>query len=484
MSSSIKNYLYNVAYKVFALIVPLLTAPYLARVIGADGIGAYSYTHSIAYIFTIIAKLGVVNYGSRCIARNRDNREIVSRLFSEIYFLQVFTTAVSLLGYAVLLKLYSRENLSLFLINGICIIGIFFDIDWLFYGVEDFKSIALRNVIVKILTTISIFLFVRQSDDLILYTFILASSEVVRYVALWKGIRKHATIAHVGYRNTFSHFPSVFILFIPLIATSLYRVASKIMLGYMDDLFSTGIYESADKIVYLCLGFVTALEAVMMPKSAYLLQTDRTTEFQRSLHISFVFVVALTSAMSFGLVGIAKNFVPLFYGPDFTDCISVLSLLAISLIGIGWANVIRTQYIVPLGRDRIYVFGTIIGLVVVGILNVFFIPLWSVGGAAIGTTIAEFCVAIYLSVAVHRELPLRGIFVQVIPFVIIGLIMALFLRLIGSISSVPSLSILLFQLIFGVFFYVGASCLYLFFSDKMLFYFLVRKVQQVFIKLF
>ena len=259
MSSSIKNYLYNVAYKVFALIVPLLTAPYLARVIGADGIGAYSYTHSIAYIFTIIAKLGVVNYGSRCIARNRDNREIVSRLFSEIYFLQVFTTAVSLLGYAVLLKLYSRENLSLFLINGICIIGIFFDIDWLFYGVEDFKSIALRNVIVKILTTISIFLFVRQSDDLILYTFILASSEVVRYVALWKGIRKHATIVHFGYKNTFSHFPSVFILFIPLIATSLYRVASKIMLGHMDDLYSTGIYESADKVVYLCLGFVTAL---------------------------------------------------------------------------------------------------------------------------------------------------------------------------------------------------------------------------------
>ncbi len=459
-ASATQNYIYNTLYKVLTFITPLITAPYLARVIGRDAVGIFSYTYAIAYNFTLLAKLGLISYGSRAVARVRDDKTLLSKTFSEIYLMQLLTTAFASIVYFVYALAFATDYKTIILVNGLYVLGIAFDIDWLFYGLENFKMTSMRNAVVKVLTVFAILLFVKTKEDLLIYVIIMVASDMIRFLSIWIHFHKCTYFSKIKFSDCLRRFKPNLLLFVPVIATSIYRSMDKIMLGAMSTMSETGLYENSEKIVFMLLGFITSLESVMMPRISNLLETGRKKDALASIDKSFTFVIFLTSAMAFGVCGITERFVPLFYGSEFLGVISLLPWLAVTLIFIGWANVIRTQYVIPVGKDTLYLWSTVIGAVSNLIINYLLIPKLGAFGAVIGTIVAELSVACFLSAVVRKQLPIFTYLKKNCAFIAFGVVMAVITHFCGKIFASSYIS-LLFQVFVGAAFYLTASLFYL-----------------------
>ena len=478
MKTSIsKNYIYNASYKAFTLLTPIITAPLLAREIGKEGIGIFSYTYSIAYNFMLLAKLGLIAYGSRCIARVRDDQEKLSHVFTEIYLLQITSTIFASIGYYFYVIFFSIDYKTILLINGLYVLSILFDIDWLFYGIEQFKTISLRNAFIKFLTVVFIVLFVRARYGLMTYVVIMVASDLIRFISVWVCFSKITSFVKVKADEVFKHLKPCAVLFIPVIATSVYRTMDKVMLGTMSTMDETGLYENSEKIIYMLLGFVTSLDMVMMPRITNILKNGDKNSALKAIRNSMVFIVALTSAMAFGVIGITNRFIPFFYGKDFLGCTKLLPPLAITLVFIGWANVIRTQYVMPKGLDRHYVYSTIIGAIVNLIVNFIFIPFLSSMGAVIGTIFAELSVAIYLSTIARKSLPIIIVLKTTFFFPVIGILMSFLVNLIGCHINNIYLCLLL-QISFGTSFFLLLSIYYFKFFQPDFYFAIVDLLQN------
>lgn len=421
--SAKKNFIYNVMYQILVLIIPLITAPYLSRIVGADGVGIYSYSYSIVYYFMIFCLLGVNNYGNRTIAKTKKNREEMSKNFWGIYFFQLFLGIILLLGFYTYIFLFVKQYKKIFIIQSLFIVSSMLDINWLFFGLEEFKKTILRNSILKVLSLLLIFQFVKNRDDLWKYTLIMAGTTLMSQLVLWGFLPKYVSKVKLSLSEVIVHIKSNFLLFIPVIAVSLYKMMDKIMLGNMTSISEVGVYENAEKITSVPLTIITALGTVMLPRISKILSEGKEHEAKIYILKSINFVVFLSSAMCCGLIVIGNDFAPLFFGKEFQKTGQLIMILSITLPFIAFANVIRTQYLIPKEEDLIYIKSVFLGAVVNLFINIIMIPKFLSVGAAIGTVLAEMTVMIFQTVSIRRELDIKKSFFEIIPFIIKSTIM-------------------------------------------------------------
>ena len=460
MSSIRKNFLYNAAYQLLLILLPLITTPYISRVLGADRIGVYTYTYTIANYFMLAAMLGVKNYGNRSIAAVRDNRKQLRKVFWEIYGLQFLCAALALAAYLVFIFVFETENRTIFLIQGIYVFSGMMDVSWLFFGLEKFKITVTRNIAVKLLSLGCIFLFVRTADDLWVYTLIMALGLFLSQAYLWHYVRRYARWYPPKLRAMFSHLGPELVLFVPVIAVSLYKMMDKIMLGQMSDFAQVGFYESAEKIINIPMGVITALGTVMLPRMSNLAAKSQTAESRRYIRNSMLFAMFMACGMTFGIAGVAKDFVPLFLGDEFLPSIALLQVLTPTILFIAWANVIRTQYLIPNHRDRSYILSVLLGAVVNLIINALLIPRMAAMGAVIGTVCAEAAVCICQTMMVRQNLPIRRYRQDALPFLGLGLGMYVLLLVIRPLLPGGAVTVVV-QIALGAAFYSAASGAYL-----------------------
>ena len=262
-----KNYIYNLLYEVVSLLVPLITIPYTSKVLGADKIGLYSYTYSIVTYFTYFAVLGTTVYARREIAYNQDNLENRTQLFWEIILLRIINATISIIVYFLYVINYSYNIISI--IQGMYIIVIITDITWIFQGMEDFGTIVLRNIIVKIISVIFIFAFVKSSSDFIMYLVGLILFSLVGNLFLWKNLCKYIGKPFGLKLKPFKHIKGSIMLFIPTIASQVYLQLDKTMIGiFTNTNIENGYYEQAQKIIIICATILTTFGTVMAPKIA------------------------------------------------------------------------------------------------------------------------------------------------------------------------------------------------------------------------
>lgn len=267
MNSVKKNFIYNIVYQLLIMVIPLITAPYLARVIGSAGVGTYSYTYSIVYYFMMITMLGVNNYGNRSIAKARNDRHQLSKTFWGIYLFQLALGILMLVLYLGFTFFFEVKYTKIALIQSLFIISAILDINWFYFGLEKFKITITRNAVLKILSVILIFGFVRHSDDLWKYTLIMSGTTVLSQFVLWTVIRKEIELVKISLHDITQHIKSNLVLFIPVIAVSLYKMMDKIMLGYLVNVTEVGYYENAEKIMNIPQTFIAALGTVMLPQN-------------------------------------------------------------------------------------------------------------------------------------------------------------------------------------------------------------------------
>lgn len=475
MSSLLRNFLYNFSYQALLFIIPLITIPYISRVLGPENIGVHSYTLSIATYFLLIAMLGLKNYGNRTIARSQGNKEQLSKDFWGIYVLQISTSLIMTLLY---LFYIFYINQSYFLISAIQILIVLsaaVDISWFFFGIEKFKTAAIRGMGIRILGTICVFIFIKESSDLWLYVLIMGISTFMSHLALWPSLFKHISLVRISKANVLPHIKPTIILFIPVMAVSLYNIMDKIMLGSISTMAQLGFYENAERIITIPFTLIAALGTVMIPRMSNLVAKGHIEKNKRYLDITMKYVIIMSSGMAFGIAAIAPIFTPVFFGNQFIPVSFLIQLMSVVIIIKAWANIIRTQYLIPSLRDKDYIFSVMIGAIVNLIANFILIKPLGALGAVIGTIVAELSVSIYQTLVVRKELDIKRYLSNGWPFIIVGFLMFIIVRGVSSYLSVNVISVFI-QVGIGFIIYSMFCLIILYFSKDKLFIRIMKKI--------
>ena len=479
MSSSIKkNYLYNVLYQILTIIIPLVTTPYISRILGAERIGVYSFRMSIAQYFVMFAMLGISNYGQRTCASVRENRKEVSKTFCEIYLCQLLMSFLSIFIYIIMSFSLNGEQRIVSLILVLYVVSALLDVTWFFNGMEEFRLLTIRNAVVKILSVALIFVFVKCENDLWKYTLIMSTGTLIGVVIYWPILHKWIDFKKVEFSKVIQHFKPIIILFIPVIAVSLYRYMDKIMLGLLGTMTEIGYYENSEKIINMPLGFINALGIVMLPRMSNLLSKElKRSEANRMINYSMLFVCFLSCGMAFGIGGIAPNVVALLMGEDFSPCVILIRILATTMIFFSFANVIRTQYLIPRKKDKSYIISVFSGAIVNLAMNYLLIPKFQSIGAAIGTVMAEATVCFVQAFAVRNEMNIKKYALRGIPFVLFGTMMYNIVSRLSNVFHNVLISTLI-QIFVGIVVYVLISAIYICFSEKEIYYKLLHSLKK------
>lgn len=465
MSSIKKNFSYNLVYQILNLVILLVTSPYIARVLGPDKSGIYSYTYSVANFFLLAAMLGVNNYGNRSIALIRDDKEKLSKTFSSIYVLQLLTSAISVTAYVIYLVWIVDANRTVALVQGVYLMSAAFDINWFFFGLEKFKLTVTRNMVIRILSLVGIFVFVKDQNDLILYTFVMAGSQLLSTLALWPYVRKLTKFRRPTWAEVAHHIKPNLVLFIPVLAISIYNVMDKIMLGIMSTDAQVGYYEYSERILQIPMAIINALGMVMLPRMSNLVQKGEKELSRKYIANSMYFTIWISMATTFGLAAIAPVFTVVFYGKQYTACIALITALTVMIPCKAWANVVRTQYLLPNSQDMIYVVSVIAGAVVNVVLNAVLITRYDAMGAVIATIFAEYTVMLIQTFKTRKELEFGNYLKKGWIYVVFGIIMYIAVSFIGN-GRKASVMLLLIELAAGGAVYCGLSIVYLLLTGK------------------
>ena len=429
--STRKNAAYNVAYRMFSVLLPLVTAPYLSRTVGTDGVGLYSLAWSVSYVFCLIGMLGLNDYGVRTIAQARDNREELDRTFSGIWQMQLMVAGVTLLFWLGYVFLVAGEEKTIALHLTMMSVSCLCSFDWCLMGLDIFKPIALRNTFVKSAAAACVFIFVKNRDDLWIYAFVWSLATLLGNLSCAATLRGKVRYRRVSMGETLKHLKPCAVLFMSVMAVNIYRTMDKVMVSTIAGVHENGLYENAEKIIYCLSGFISAIGTVMMPKVAGMQKRGETERIARHIDRSMDLVICMVSAMSFGVAAVADRFAPLFYGDAFRYSGTLMIPLAFTLIMIGFANVIRTQVVLPQKRDSIFVKSVCCGAVVNLAANACLIPSMKSMGAVVGTLLAEMTVPVVQYIILQKELPYRKYISYVGVYAVIGGIMLACVRLVG-----------------------------------------------------
>lgn len=461
----ITNFIYSSGYQILKIVLPLITIPYVTRVLGADNLGIYNYTNACAVYFAMFAFLGFENYGNRLIAQKRDDQQELNRAFTSAYCLQIISSTIAIVAYTAYILVFCQDNRLIAWIQMLYIASEAFNVTWLYFGLEQFKTNVIINLIVRLLAFASTFLFVRDQNDLPLYTLICAGSTLLSTLLLWLHMRKYVSFVKVSLHDVRSHTKGCFILFFPVLVISIYRTMDKIMLGNMSMMSEVAIYSYADKIVEMPYGIIAALGVVMLPRMSNYYKNGEKQMAERSIEVSMRFMLFMSCAMAFGLMGIGRTFAPIYFGKAFTKCGTLIMVIAPMIIIRACANVVRTQYLLPNKRDKDYIISILIGVIINLVLNSLMIPKWESTGAAVATLFAESFVALYQIFACRKELPVVRYTLRNWFFLLAGMIMFGAIYMFGK-SARVSLLTLIEQIGLGVLLYLIFAGGYLYLFDK------------------
>lgn len=437
-----KNYFYNATYQILAIIIPLITTPYLSRILGSEKIGIYSYTLSITTYFILFGSLGVAMYGQREIAYIQKDIGKRSKTFFEIFIMKCITLTISLLIFYIVFC-HTGQYSMYYKILILEIIANAIDISWYFQGLEEFKKTVKRNMLVKIISVICIFLFIKKEGDFNKYFFIYVLSNFVGNLSLWFYLPKYIVKVKISELNIMKHLKPTIILFIPQIASQIYTVLDKTMIGVIVvDKSEVGYYEQAQKIIKLLMTIATSLGIVMMPRIAATYAENNLKKVKEYMNKSFSFIMLLAFPLMLGMISVSNKFVPIFYGEGYEKVVPLLCIISPIIVLIGLSNVMGIQYLLPTKQQNKYTLSVIIGAVVNFTFNLLLIFKFQSIGASVATVIAELAVTTTQFVLLRKEISVKDIIKISYKYIIASIIMFLFSVAIGTLITNNLLSII------------------------------------------
>lgn len=402
-----KNFVYNFINEILVLIVPLITTPYLSRVLQEEIIGRISYSNSIVTYFVLFANLGFSIYGQRQIARCRDNQEEKSKAFWEIIILKMIFTTVSLIVlYSISFSVSFGDNYNLYiLILSLEIINVYFDFTFLFKGEEEFKTIAIRSIITKLISLIGIFTFVKTKDDVWIYLVFFSGSTLVSNLLMLPAVIKSISKCKISELNLKKHIlPSIYI-FLPTLAVTIYSVFDKTMIGLLSPNpdYDNGCYDRAYKINSIALVLVSVVSTILLPRNAYEYAKGNYEKYNSNLNFYTNYVFFIGLPLIAGFLVLSNNLSSWYLGEGFADVPLLTKIMAIRFVISGF-NVLFNQHVFIIrSEEKIPMISNFSAAAINVALNFILIPYMGAVGAAITTSISELTVCIISGVIAVKK---------------------------------------------------------------------------------
>lgn len=430
------NYIYNILYQLVKVVMPIIIVPYTMGHLGETTLGISDFASNIASWFILFGTLGANVYGNRQIARVRDNEEDRSRTFFEIITMQIINMSIALFLYVAYTYFFVKENQIIYVLHCLTIISSAFEITWFYYGVEDFKTVSIRNIIIKIVGVGLIMLFVKSPADLWLYVVINSGTDLLGQVIMYAKLREYIHFVRFNvFKGYMKHIGATFTLFVPTIAISVYTLLDQTMLGFLtDDTANVALYKAAQGFVKMFLYFITSIGSVMMPRIANRYEkSNNSDEVNRYLNTTFHLAIFLAIPMMMAMIVVSPYFIP-WYLPEQLTIISLIQYSSPIVLFISISNVFGMQYLVPTGHNKEYTTSVIAGAVINCIVNLILIPKHAGVGAAIGSVCAEFAVMFVQFLFVRDKIEIHA-FKSFLLYVIASIAMSVAVVIIGNIMG-------------------------------------------------
>ncbi len=455
-----KNFVFQATYQMVILVVPLIVSPFLTRKLGSKALGIYTYTFSIAYYFVIVAMLGINKYGQRVVADKRNDIVSLRKTVWSLYAVHWSVSLITFVAYTVYLLFFCENDREIATIQTFYVISAMFDITWLFYGLEKFRIVAIRNAIVKLITTVCIFIFINSPEDLFIYTIIMAVSAFVGQVIMFPSMVSAIPPIHVTRFELREHIRPLLILFVAVIAATLYTVFDKTLLGIMMSMEDVAFYEYADKIINVPKTFIAIFSTILYPRACALASKNKIAKLREMMIISLLLTCMVGFIAVFLILAIGNELVTLYYGTGFSMSGKITVAMSPLILIIGIGEVFRSQCIYPFKRDKFMVKVLLLNAFTNIIVSILFIPRIGVMGAVLGTICAEL-LGLLIEVYYSRKFFNYSVIKKcVMPFGFIGMITYLVLLVMKWCMEIK-LSTIIIMFIVGVGMYAALTLIYL-----------------------
>ncbi|MDT2597934.1 oligosaccharide flippase family protein [Enterococcus dongliensis] len=454
MRNVAKNFIYQSIFQVMKIIIPIITIPIVSKALGPPGVGLYNYTNSIAQYFVLVASLGVAMYGNREIALAYNRKENISTLFWELFFFKAIFTIAVLVVYLIVVSFF--ENRLILYVQGITILAVLFDISWFFMGIEDFKKTSICNLIVQTGTFLAILFFIKDSSDLLIYTFIQTMGLLLSQSLVWLFTRNYIKIEKISIANIFSHLKGSIAFFIPEVAILLYTNLNKTVLGIFLGSAAVGYYTNSFTINIIFTTVITTLDTVLLPHMSSLFAKDNIeriiTLMEKTIHIQLFFSIPVM----FGMLTVYDKLIPWFFGDQFSFMNYVVPLFSVLIVISPLGISLATQYLIPIGQVRKYNKSVIIGAVINMLGNLILLPIFGFFGVVFSNILAEFFVTFVRLRSFLKQTRFQFDIRKIIFYVISGLVMMVVTRSI-TINMPASLTTNIIQFFIAVSIYISLT---------------------------
>lgn len=396
------NYLMNCILTASSMIFPLLSYPYVSRILQPDGMGKVAFANSIVSYFAMVAMLGIPTYGIRACAKVRDDKNQLSQLVWELLILNFVTTLITcaLFGLCIVLVPRFAQDKLLFVLMGSSMFFQMLGVEWLFRALEEYSYITIRSLIFKIIALCMMFLFIADGEDYIIYGVLTVAAGVGSNLCNFLRLHRIVTplkrpIKPILKVAIVKHLKGVGIFFAMAAAATIYTNLDIAMLGFMSGDMEAGYYSSAVKIKGVLVSFVTALGGVLLPRLSYYIEQKNMEAFDRMVKKAFLFVTLLSIPLTIFFIWFAKYSILILSGEAFLPAVKPMQIIMPTLILIGFSNICGIQILVPLNKEKHVFYSELLGAVIDILINIWLIPTMGATGAAIGTLVAEAVVLLY-----------------------------------------------------------------------------------------
>ena len=478
MSKSIaKNAVFNMGHNAVLVVFPLVTSAYVARTLGATGVGVVSSAQNLITYFTMIATLGIPSYGVRAIAQAKINKEECNKVFSELFIINFISTVFSLACYAMLILVLDKTlfSNSLHVIFASLIAMNIFNIEWLYQGFEEYKYITIRSISVKIVSLILMFLFVKTERDVNYYAIIICFGSVGNYLLNLSQLKKYVSITLRGL-NLKRHFKAIFTFFASVIAVEIYTLLDVTMLTYMCRSENVGYYSNASKIVKIIANTITAIGAVLLPRLSLYFGNRDEKQIRKLISNFFDVITMFSLPCCIGIFLTADELIPVLFGASFLPAATTIRFLCPLAILLPLSGGIFAQILQTSGKEKDYLICVCTGAVVNVILNALLISRLQENGAALASVLTEFCVNIVMLMFSQKVIRISYISRDFITSLMSCVVLAVLVKMVNLYVPIHSnLLLLLVEVIVGVMGYLTG--LLVFKNSKC--YMILKKIQII-----
>ena len=401
-----KNFCMNAILTMSQFIFPLITFPYVSRILLAEGTGKVSFATSIISYFAMFAQLGIPTYGIRACAQVRNDKKKLSKTAQEIFIINIIMSILAYIVFFIALCNVPRlkDEKTLLIIVSATIFFNAIGMEWLYKALEQYIYITIRSVIFKFIALIAMFLLIHQQSDYIIYGAISIFASSASNIFNFFNVHKYISLRPVGEYNFKQHLKAVSVFFALSCAATIYVNLDTVMLGFMKTNVDVGYYNAAVKIKTILVSIVTSLGTVLLPRASYYVEHGLKEDFYRITKkaINFVFLVATPLMLYF--MFFAKEGIFFLSGNTYGGAIVPMQIIMPTLFFIGLTNIMGMQILVPLGKENIVLYSEIVGAVVDLAINYILIPKYASAGAAIGTLVAEIAVWIVQYIYLRKQI--------------------------------------------------------------------------------